>query len=64
MQIKNIRHNIIMLKSKNNFILIIELKNISKFYIKIYFMATFTKKNKDHILTYFNMLAPKFNGDD
>jgi hypothetical protein len=51
MHIKNIEHNIIILHAKDILILIIKLKkHFNAFYIKIYFMATFTlKKQGSHI---------------
>ncbi len=59
MNIKNIKHIIIILKLENIFILIIKLKIYFRvLYIKIYFILIFTPKNKNHILAYFNMFAP------
>ncbi len=59
MNIKSIKHNIIILKLENIFILIIKLKIYFRvLYIKIYFILIFTPKNKDHRLVYFNMFAP------
>jgi len=61
MHIKSIKHIIIILKSKNIFVLIIKLKNISKFSISKFILWLLSlKKKEDHILFYFKVLAPNW----
>lgn len=65
MHIRNMKHDIIIFKSKNILIFIIKLKTNSKLHISRCILWLFSfKKAKDHKLVYFNMFAPSHISQD